>query len=245
MHDLVEDLTGRTVVSLDGDDLAVVDGVHDRDGTPVALALARTGLFGGRMDEVVPLDALVGVGPDAAIVTGGDVLVVPDDELDLVAPTSTPRQDAEARLDDLEVTGLRCSEARHRDVVDDEGEVLGRVDRFVVDPATARVGSLRLDNVPDMRRYLSWREIRTFGDTVVTEERALRLPDGQREERVRRDFGMLHKPVLTDAGHRLGEVVDVAFDPADGSLTAIDLDTGVVAGDRLRGVGPHAVVVAH
>ena len=55
---LTEDLKGLTVVSTEGDDIAVVDGLV-RDGDDVrALQLAKTGLFGGSMDEVLPLSLI-------------------------------------------------------------------------------------------------------------------------------------------------------------------------------------------
>ena len=76
--------------------------------------------------------------------------------------------------------------------------------------------------------------------------KVLRLPDGPREERIRRDYGLLAKVVLTDTGHELDRIEDVTFDPTDGSLVALLLEDGTaVAGDRVIGVGPHAVVVAH
>lgn len=248
---LTEDLKGRTVVSVGGDDLAVVDGLV-RDGDDVlALQLVKTGLFGGSMDEVLPVGAIVGIGPDAVVVGASDVLVEPDllagsgatTPGDIVAEEAPTLDDDPRRDGDLLFT-----EARHRDVVSTEDEdCVGRVDRFVVHPTEQRVWSIRLDNVDDMRRYLSWRDVDAFADEVtVSSARVLRLPDGPREERVRRDYGMLARPVLTDTGHALERITDVAFDPATGALTALLLEDGsVLDGQRVRGVGPHAVVVAH
>ncbi len=242
---LTEDLKGLTVVSIEGDDIAVVDGLV-RDGDDVlALQLVKTGLFGGSMDEVLPTAHIVGIGPDAVVVRDGEPFVLPEDlgevtgEVD-IASEASPRLDEDAG-------GVRFTEARHRDVVSaDDGECVGRLDRFVVHPTEQRVGSIRLDKVPDMHRYLSWRNIDDFGDEVtIPKGKVLRLPDGPREERIRRDYGMLTKCVLTETGHELGRIEDVAFDPQDGSLTTIHLeDGGAVDGARLLGIGPHAVVVA-
>lgn len=255
---LDEDLKGLVVVSVEGDDVAVVDGLV-RDGDDVlALALIKTGLFGGAMDEVLPVGAIVGIGPDAVVVPSPDVFVLREGDeeraglADLEDPADasgilsedTPDIDDDLR-DDVSVL---FTEARQRRVVTTaDEEAVGRIDRFVVDPDEQRVGSFRLDNVADMKRYLSYRNIEDFGDEQVTVAHAkvLRLPDGPREEKIRRDYGMLHKRILTDTGHELGKVVDVAFDPADGSITAIVLEDGEVAGDRLLGVGPYAVVVAN
>lgn len=245
---LTEDLKGLTVVSIEGDDIAVVDGLV-RDGDDVlALQLVKTGLFGGSMDEILPAAHVVGVGPDAVVVASAEPFVLPEDlaevsgEIDILSQ-DRPRQDDEADRD-----GLRFTEARHRDVVSaEDGECVGRLDRFVVHPGERRVSSIRLDKVPDMHRYLSWHNIDDFGDVVtVARAKVLRLPDGPREERIRRDYGMLTKCVLSDSGHELGRIQDVAFDPADGRVTTIFLEEGgTVAGTRLRGIGPHAVIVAH
>lgn len=245
---LSEECKGLTVVTVAGDDIAVVDGLV-RDGDDViALQLIKTGLFGGSMDEVLPVVAIQGIGPDAVVVASAESLVLPE-ELDEVEGTVDIATDDAPRVDEgLPSAGAALfSTTRHRDVTDSDGECVGRVDRYVVHPTEQRIGSIRLDNVPDMLRYLSWRNIETFGEVVTVASAAvLRLPDGPREERIRRDFGMLTKCVLTDTGHELGRIEDVAFDPADGSLDALLLEDGrTVAGERVLGVGPHAVVVAH
>lgn len=252
---LDEDLKGRVVVSIEGDDVAAVDGLVREGDDVIALALAKTGLFGGAMDEILPVGAIIGIGPDAVVVPSADAFVLRDEfdeQEDLAALTDASgilSEDAPDIDDDLQddVTVL-FTEARQREVVSAaDDEAVGRIDRFVVQPGEHRVGSFRLDNVADMKRYLSYRNVDDFGDDQVTVANAkvLRLPDGQREEKIRRDYGMLGKRILTDTGHELGKVVDVAFDPADGSITAVVLEDGEVAGDRLLGVGPYAVVVAH
>lgn len=244
-----EDLQGRLVVSIDGEDVAHVRGVvEDDDDQVVALTLAGTGLFASDLDEVLPRSAVRGVGPDAVVVASPDVFLAPEDLNGHDAGAEVRTADGPATADGERPDGsMLFTEARTRDVVTADGECVGRVDRFVVDPDNARVGSLRLDNVADMRRYLSWRDIDTFGPDRVTvpDVRALRLGDGPREERIRRDYGMLGKRIVTDAGHELGKVVDVAFDPDDGAVTCLVLEDQELAGDRLLGVGPYAVVVTH
>ena len=245
---LSEDLKGLTVVTVEGDDIAVVDGLL-RDGDEVlALKLVKTGLFGGSMDEVLPVVAIRGIGPDAVVVDTAEPFVLPEDLAEVEGSVEIASEDAPRLDDDVPAPGsVLFTEARHRDVLSaEDGECVGRLDRFVVHPTEQRVGSIRLDKVPDMHRYLSWRNIDDFGDVVtVSSAKVLRLPDGPREERIRRDYGMLTKCVITDTGHELGRIEDVAFDPADGSLTGIVLEDGAVTGDRVLGVGPHAVVVAH
>lgn len=141
---------------------------------------------------------------------------------------------------------IRFGEARRRDVVTTTGaETVGRVDHFVVDPDTQRIAALRLDKVEGDDRYVSWSRISSFGQDVVTIEdaAALRKPDGPREEGVRKEYAILGKLVLTDAGRELGEVTDVEFDQATGDITALITEQQQIAGDRLRGIGSYAVVV--
>ena len=142
---------------------------------------------------------------------------------------------------------MRFTECRKRDVVaTSTAETVGRVDLFVVEPEGARVGSVRLDKVSGDARFLSWSDVASFGQDVVTieDEEVLRPADGPREEGVRKDAQVLGKLVLSDAGRELGTVSDVEFDPADGRVTSIITEREQIAGSRLRGVGTYAVVVA-
>ena len=141
---------------------------------------------------------------------------------------------------------MRVKETRKRDVVATaDAETIGRVADFVIDPDGARVAALRLDKVDGDEQYVSWDDLQAFGQDVVTvpSRDVLRPPAGPREEQVGKDFGVLGKRVLTDAGRSLGEVTDVEFDPANGTVTALLTDREQVAGDRLRGIGSYAVIV--
>ena len=141
---------------------------------------------------------------------------------------------------------IRFTEARKRDVVSTgDAETVGRVRYFVIDPAQQRVVALRLDGVKDDERYVSWDALASFGQDVVTipESGVLRQADGPREEGIRKEYGVLGKRVLSDAGRELGEVQDVEFDPESGSITTLLTKSEQIAGDRLRGIGSYAVVV--
>lgn len=245
-----EELEGRLIVSVEGEDVAHVRGtLEDDTGEVVALQLGKTGLFGGDMDVVLPANAVRGIGPDAVVIGSAEQFLDPEDLNGHHAGADIRIEDAPSATSSTRPDGsMLFSEVRTREVISDEdGEPVGRVDRFVVDPDGKRLGSMRLDNVSDMHRYLSWRDITKFGEDEVRVPKSgvLRLEDGPREERIRTDYGMLGKRVVTDTGHELGTVTDVAFDPAGGDITAIILDEGELAGDRLLGIGPYAVVVAH
>ena len=141
---------------------------------------------------------------------------------------------------------IRFGEARKRDVVSTaDAETVGRVKYFVIDPEQQRISSLRLDGVKGDDRYVSWDALGSFGQDVVTipDAGALRPADGPREEGVRKEFGVLGKRVLSDAGRELGEVQDVEFDPETGRVTTLLTEREQVSGERLRGIGSYAVVV--
>ncbi len=243
----VVDLTGRPVVTLGGDDAAGIDAPITDGDEVIGFTLEKRSLFGGRLDATLPRERVLAIGPDAVMVA------------DETAFEQDAEEAEEALVVDLRVGSPEAgdaapagspalfSEARHRTVVaDDDGAQVGRVDRFVIDPTTRAVGSLRLDHVASDVRFVSWREVTSFGDDEVTIASAgvLRLPDGDREDGCRRDFRATGKPVLTDDGHELGEVADVEFDRDDGRVTALVLSDGErLDGSRLRGLGPYALVV--
>ncbi|MER5993761.1 PRC-barrel domain-containing protein [Streptomyces viridosporus] len=54
---------------------------------------------------------------------------------------------------------------------------------------------------------------------------------------------LLGSRVLTECGEERGTVLDAAFDPADGRIEAVLTTFGEVPGDRLLGLGDHALVV--
>lgn len=141
---------------------------------------------------------------------------------------------------------IRFTEAQKRDVVATaDAETLGRVGDFVVDPEGQCISALRLDKVKGDARFVSWQDLSSFGQDVVTIPSVdlLRAAEGPREEKAGKDFGVLGKRVLTDSGRELGKVTDVEFDPATGRVTTLLTEREQVAGDRLRGVGSYAVVV--
>jgi uncharacterized protein YrrD len=141
---------------------------------------------------------------------------------------------------------MRFSEAKGRKVVSSStASTVGKVSRFVVDPATRAVVAVELRKTQD-GDVLRWSDITAFGADAVTVTDADMIGDGG--ERVKALSGKSHrvlgKRVLTSTGDELGKVDDVDFDPASGALTAILVDKGPeVPAGRLLGVGSYAVVV--
>ena len=72
----VNEIVERPVVTLQGDDVAQVRDVVfvDADGAIAGFTLAKRGLLGGRMKEVLPWGSVVGLGPDAVMVADEQAL---------------------------------------------------------------------------------------------------------------------------------------------------------------------------
>lgn len=107
------DLPGRPVVTVGGEDVAQIrDVVYDAgSGEVIGFTLAKRGIFGGRMKQVLPWENVEGLGPHAAIIPDEDALTAPDG---LREPA-----------DDRDVIGAR--------VLTDDGRQLGEVRDLVVE----------------------------------------------------------------------------------------------------------------
>ena len=107
------DLPGRPVVTVAGEDIAQIrDVVYDTgSGEVIGFTLAKRGLFGGRMKQVLPWERVEGLGPHAAIVAGEEAL--------------TARDGLREPADDRDVLGAR--------VLTDDGRRLGEVRDLVVE----------------------------------------------------------------------------------------------------------------
>jgi sporulation protein YlmC with PRC-barrel domain len=139
------------------------------------------------------------------------------------------------------------SQARKRKVVSSStAETVGKVNDFVVDPATRSVVAVTLKK-SETGDVLRWADLTAFGADAVTVTGADRLGGG--DERVQalsgKDHRLVGKRVLTSGGDELGKLHDVDFDPETGGLTRLLVEDGPeVPADRLLGVGSFAVVVA-
>jgi sporulation protein YlmC with PRC-barrel domain len=138
------------------------------------------------------------------------------------------------------------SDARGRKVVSSStAATVGKVSRFVVDPATRAVVGVELKKT-EHGDMLRWSDITAFGADAVTVTGPDKIGDGG--DTVKALSGKAHrvlgKRLLTSTGDELGKVADVDFDPQSGVVVALLLDDGSeVPGSRLVGVGSYAVVV--
>ncbi|NML49240.1 hypothetical protein HHL19_02565 [Streptomyces sp. R302] len=123
------------------------------------------------------------------------------------------------------------------------GETLGKVTGLLLSPAPARVQALRIRTGAHLMS-VPWGAVQACGPDAVMVRRA---PDA--DERVSGGDAeappgdAVGKSLMTDRGDRLGEVRDVEFDPADGSLVTLLTAGDTFDGARLVGVGDFAAVI--
>lgn len=137
------------------------------------------------------------------------------------------------------------SEAKGRKIVSTStADTVGKIDQFVVDPASHSVIALELKKTDD-GDTLRWSAITAFGEDAVTVTGADRITkaDEQVAALAGKHNRMLGRRVLSTDGDELGEIADVEFDPESGVITAIRLNDQQVEGVRLIGIGSYAVVV--
>jgi sporulation protein YlmC with PRC-barrel domain len=140
---------------------------------------------------------------------------------------------------------MRFSDAKNHKVVSTAtAETVGRVDEFVVDPATRTVVALELKKTHG-GKILAWPDLIAFGADAVTVDDADRIGEAQPPvaDLLGKDHRLLKKRVLSSAGDELGHVQDVEFDPETAAVTSIVLEDAQVPGAELIGVGSYAVVV--
>lgn len=141
---------------------------------------------------------------------------------------------------------MLASDAKGMSVVSTAtAETVGKVHEVVVDPTVRRVVALRLRKTPGDADLLAWADIKAFGADAVTVPQAsvLQSPASQLAVLGDKHHAVLGKRVLTESGDALGEVEDVEFDPADGSVISLRTPGVKVAGSRLVSIGSYAAVV--
>lgn len=138
------------------------------------------------------------------------------------------------------------SEVNGRKVVSTgNAATVGKLKSLVVDAAAQRVVALRLTKTSGSGTVLRWPDIHAVGADAITvtgDEKVVE-PDAEIIELDGKAHTLVGKQVLNTAGHRLGSVVDVDFDPADGRITSVLMQDHAVDGSTLLGVGSFAVIV--
>ncbi|MEJ7651181.1 MAG: PRC-barrel domain-containing protein [Nakamurella sp.] len=138
------------------------------------------------------------------------------------------------------------SEAAGRQVVSTgNAATVGKIKTFIVDPTSQRVVGLRLSKTPNAGTVLPWPSIHSFGADAVTiaDEDLIVEPDPQLAALDVKQHSIIGKQVLTTEGRKVGSVVDVDFDPADGRVVSLVLGDHSIDGTTFIGVGSYAVIV--
>lgn len=141
---------------------------------------------------------------------------------------------------------MRFSEAKgHKIVSTSSADTVGKVSGFVVDPHSSSIVALRLKKTGDAGDTLPWSAVTAFGPDAVTIADVQVLVDSKAEAvaPAAADHPMIKTQVLDTTGRKLGTIRDVDFNPSDGHLVSLLLDSGEIEGSRLIGVGSYAVVV--
>ncbi|WP_323794147.1 PRC-barrel domain-containing protein [Nocardioides sp.] len=145
---------------------------------------------------------------------------------------------------------MRYSDLKGRKLVDTtSADTVGKVDGFLLDPATRSVVALEFKKT-DHGSVVAWSDLTAVGADAVTiaEATVLGDHDERQSDLATKDGAVLKKRVLSDAGEDLGSVHDIDLDPETGALVELILgskkDRRSIAGSRLLGVGSYAVVVA-
>jgi sporulation protein YlmC with PRC-barrel domain len=124
-------------------------------------------------------------------------------------------------------------------------EDLGTVAHLIVDHRAGRVDALVVGKGRHAR-VVEWSELAAFGPdaVIVRDEGALHAPSNDREQQgAAGDRELIGQRVLTDRGNALGQVTDVTFDPATGSLGALQIDDREIPASAMRAYGTFAVIV--
>lgn len=137
------------------------------------------------------------------------------------------------------------SEVINRKVVSTTtAETVGLVDSLVVDPRRHQALAVALTKTPSTAAHLPWNRISAFGADAITVMSAEALVSDERfAELANSDHSLLRKRVLTTEGYFVGTVQDVEFDPTDGTLISLILESYRWDASTLVGSGSFAVVV--
>jgi sporulation protein YlmC with PRC-barrel domain len=118
-----------------------------------------------------------------------------------------------------------------------EAVELGVVVSLAVDAPSGTVTHVRVHGKrPRRDTVLAWGALHAVGaDAVLVRSAAAAEPPPGHE--------VLGRRILTETGDERGTVQDVAFDPATGRVLSVLTALDELQGDRLLGLGDHALVV--
>jgi sporulation protein YlmC with PRC-barrel domain len=124
-------------------------------------------------------------------------------------------------------------------------EELGELTHVVVDVKHRQVTALVMGK-GRKAVLVEWDQVSGFGPdaVMVADEGALHSPRDDRESAAADGkLELIGKRVLSDMGEDLGEVSDVVFDPATGTVETLVIGDREVPATSFMGAGSYAVVV--
>ena len=124
----------------------------------------------------------------------------------------------------------------------EEAATLGTVKDLIIDPHTRSVACLRLSGAAKDSAVVDWSAVEAVGKDAVIVRSRVAAGTG-REHVLPEHHEALGARVLTEHGAEHGTVKDIAFDPASGTILTVYTALGDIAGERLIGLGSHAMVV--
>uniref|UniRef100_UPI0034DE2A1A PRC-barrel domain-containing protein n=1 Tax=Streptomyces flavofungini TaxID=68200 RepID=UPI0034DE2A1A len=119
---------------------------------------------------------------------------------------------------------------------------VGTVSGLVVDPESARITGLRLEDTKAGGDVIAWEDVHAVGPdaVVITTVAVARFTAADSAGGHR----LLGQRLLTEFGDSAGTLADIAFDPESGLLDTLYTSRGDhIPGHRLLGCGSYAVVV--
>jgi uncharacterized protein YrrD len=141
---------------------------------------------------------------------------------------------------------MRFSEAKGLKVVSKAtAETVGKITDYVLNPAAGTVAALVLKKTNGQGDTLAWSDITAFGDdaVIISSEDVIVAATGELAELADKSHHADGKRVLSTDGVDLGDVKDVGFDPATGTILSLELKDTSIEDPKLLAVGSYAVVV--
>lgn len=137
---------------------------------------------------------------------------------------------------------ISLRDAIGKPVIDiDSAEKAGDVRGFAIDAGGHRVTALLVTGGRSTS-VVEWAEIQSVGpDAVIIS--SVRQPTADEERMVSGALNPIDKRVLSDLGNDLGHATDAEVDD-DGVIQSLDVAGSQVHGQRVRGIGSYALVVA-
>lgn len=142
---------------------------------------------------------------------------------------------------------IRLSQLRGQRVLTrSTAQLVGSIDRLLVDQATASITHAQLDGVAGIATILPWSAVASIGpDAVMVDSAEVLQPldPGSDSRQLSDGFVLQGKQVLNELGDSLGPLEDIEFDAASGRIVRLQLPGRSLPLERFVALGPDALIV--